>query len=79
MVSDRLKGAIQRDAAKSEYDKTVQAEKMKMEEKKMKEDRDEKRKDRLAKTKKSISNKIRKESRNIKTQWHGRTIKKIGC
>lgn len=52
MVSDRLKGAIQRDAAKSEYDKTVQAEKMKMEEKKMKEDRDEKRKDRLAKTKK---------------------------
>ena len=52
MVSDRLKGAIQRDAAKSEYDKVVQAEKMKMEEKKMKEDRDEKRKDRLAKTKK---------------------------
>lgn len=52
MVSDRLKGAIQRDAAKSEYDKTVQAEKMKMEEKKMKEDRDEKRKDRLAKVKK---------------------------
>ena len=52
MVSDRLKGAIQRDAAKSEYDKTVRADKMKMEEKKMKEDRDEKRKDRLAKTKK---------------------------
>ena len=52
MVSDKLKGAIQRDAAKSEYDKTVRADKMKMEEKKMKEDRDEKRKDRLAKTKK---------------------------
>ena len=51
LTSDKLRGSIQKDAAKSEYDKVSQEKQMKLEDKKMKQEKEEKSKDRMIKEK----------------------------